>query len=381
VSFSPSRFRRITTEAQLATGRSYNHLLQRLLTPSFYRIHLLLLVIERGIGQISGGTFRVKPGSLFPALHRMEEAGWLESSWGASENNRRAKYYQLTKSGRRQLQAETEQWGPYLTRHRPSARGTLMLRRIANLWRNLAAKREVEHQLDAELRSYVDMLEAEKIRSGIDPARARREALLELGGFDQVKEQVRDVRTGRKLEIAVSDLRQDWRTLCKMPFTTAVVVLSLGVGIGVNTTVFSRIQGVVLQPLPAVAQSGSYENVETRTNTGSYPGLSWPEYKDVRDHVSCFRGLFAFRMVPFYVGEPGSAERIYGLLVSDNYFELLGLKPALGRLIQSQDVSRPGGEPIVVISYEYWQTHFNGSPRVLGQKIRINNCLLSVVGV
>jgi PadR family transcriptional regulator, regulatory protein PadR len=85
--------------------------MQRLLTPSFYRIHLLLLVIERGIGQISGGTFRVKPGSLFPALHRMEEAGWLESSWGASENNRRAKYYQLTKSGRRQLQAETEQWG------------------------------------------------------------------------------------------------------------------------------------------------------------------------------------------------------------------------------------------------------------------------------
>ena len=156
-----------------------------------------------------------------------------------------------------------------------------MMSHIAKLWRNLTAKKEVEHQLDDEVRSYIDMLEAEKIKSGLTPARARREALLEVEGIEQVKEQVRDVRTGRKIEIAVSDLHQAWRTLRNMPLTAAAVLLSLGVGIGVNTTIFSWIQAVIFQPLPAIPQSGSYHSVEARTDTGVYPGLSWSEYKDL----------------------------------------------------------------------------------------------------
>lgn len=253
------------------------------------------------------------------------------------------------------------------------------MRRILRLWRNLTAKRRLENQLDAELRSYVELLEAEKIALGMDPASARREALLEVGGIEQVKEQVRDVRTGRKLEILLSDLHQGWRTIRKMPLTAAVVVLSVGIGIGVNTTVFSWIQAVVFQPLPAVPHSGSYQNVETRTGTGAYPGFSWSEYNDLS--LSSFLGLLAFRMVPFYVGEPGSAERTYGLLISGSYFPLLDLKPALGRFIGPQDVSRPGSEAVAVISYGYWQKHFNGSADALGHKIRVNNYLLSVVGV
>ncbi|MBV8897979.1 MAG: hypothetical protein JO051_15810, partial [Acidobacteriaceae bacterium] len=120
-----------------------------------------------------------------------------------------------------------------------------MISRIAKLWRNLTAKREVEHELDDEIRSYVDLLEAEKIQSGLAPAHAGREARLEVGGIEQVKEQVRDVRTGRKFEILASDLHQAWRTLWNMPLTAAVVLLSLGVGIGVNTTIFSWVQSVI----------------------------------------------------------------------------------------------------------------------------------------
>ena len=153
------------------------------------------------------------------------------------------------------------------------------------------------------------------------------------------------------------------------------------IGIGVNTTIFSWIQAVVFQPLPAISQSGSYQNVEARTDTGAYPGLSWSDYQDVRDRVTSFRGLTAFRMVPFYVGEMGAAERTYGLLISGNYFPLLGLKPALGRFIQPADVSRPGREPVVVISHRYWQTRFGGSLNAIGQTIRVNNYLLTVVGV
>jgi predicted permease len=256
-----------------------------------------------------------------------------------------------------------------------------MLSRIVKLWRNLTAKKEVEHQLDDEIRSYVDMLEAEKIASGLTSEAARRQALVEVGGIEQVKEQVRDLRIGRRFEIVASDLQQAWRTLWNMPLTTAVVLLSLGVGIGVNTTIFSWIQAVILQPLPAVSQSGSYQSIEARTDTGAYPGLSWPEYIDMCDRVRSFRGLLAFRMVPFYVGELGAAERTYGLLISGNYFTLLGLKPAIGRLIQPEDVSRPGREPVVVISYGYWRTRFGGSLNAIGQKIRVNNSLLTVVGV
>ena len=255
------------------------------------------------------------------------------------------------------------------------------MRRIAHLWRNLAAKRKIDDQLEAELRSYVEMLAAEKIARGVDPAAARREALLEMGGVEQVKEQVRDVRNGRTLEVLGSDLYQAWRTLCKMPLTAAIVLLSLGVGIGVNTTIFSWIQAVVFEPLPAVPQSGRYQNIEAVTDSGSYAGMSWLEYNDLRDRLSSFRGLLAFRMVPFYVGEAGRAERTYGLLVSGNYFPLLGLKPFLGRFLNPEDVSRPGGEPVVVISYEYWRTHFGGSLNALGQRIRVNDRLLTVVGV
>jgi predicted permease len=255
------------------------------------------------------------------------------------------------------------------------------MRRILNLWRNLIAKRKLEDQLDAELRSYVDLLEAENIDRGVDPALARRQALLEVGGVEQVKEHVRNARTGRQLEILVSDLYQASRTLCKMPLTATVVVLSLGIGIGVNTTIFSWIQAVVFEPMPSVQQSGSYQNIETLTDSGIYPGVSWPEYNDLRARLSAFRGLLAFRMVPFYVGEAGSAERTYGLLVSGNYFPLLGLKPSLGRFIHPEDALRPGGEAVVVISHAYWQTRFDASPRVLGQRIRVNNCLLTVVGV
>jgi predicted permease len=270
---------------------------------------------------------------------------------------------------------------PHFAGNRARIGGTVIISRIAKLWRNLTAKREVELELDAEIHSFVDLLEAEKMRSGLAPARARREALLEVGGIEQVKEQVRSVRTSRKFEIFASDLYQAWRTNWNMPLTAAVVLLSLGVGIGVNTTIFSWIQSVILQPLPAVPQSGSYQSLEARTDAGTYPGLSWSEYKDVCDRITSFRGLLAFRMVPFYVGESGAAERTYGLLISGNYFSLLGLRPVLGQFIQPGDVSRPGSEPVVVISYDYWQIHFASSLNAIGRKIKVNNCVLTVIGV
>jgi predicted permease len=202
---------------------------------------------------------------------------------------------------------------------------------------------------------------------------------MELGGIEQVKESVRDARAGRLLEMLWSDVRHGWRMILKMPLTAAVVVGSLGVGIGVNATVFSWIQAVVFQPLPGV--SGSFQLVEPRADTGSYPGVSWLEYRDLRESLRSFPDLIGFRMVPFYVGDRGRTERIHGLLVSGNYFRALELRPALGRFIQPEEAARPGGEPVVVISYEFWQAHFGAASDAIGQTLRVNDQPLTIVGV
>ena len=131
------------------------------------------------------------------------------------------------------------------------------------------------------------------------------------------------------------DLRHAWRSIVKMPVLSAVVVVSLGIGIGVNTAVFSWIQAVVLRPLPGVPDAGRFHLIEPRADTGSYPGVSWPEYGDLRERLRSLPELLAFRMAPFTLGEPGRSERIFGLLVSGNYFSALGMRPALGRFLRA----------------------------------------------
>jgi len=179
----------------------------------------------------------------------------------------------------------------------------------------------------------------------------------------------------------IGDLRHAWRMIGRMPGLAAVVIVSLGVGIGVNTAVFSWIQAMVLQPIPGIADASGVQLVEARADTGSYPGVSWLEYRDLHDRMRTLPDLFAYRMVPFNVGESGRSERTHGLLISANYFSGLGLKPALGRFLQPDEASRAGGAPVVIISYSYWQTRFAGSPAALDQTLRVNDRQLTIVGV
>ena len=169
--------------------------------------------------------------------------------------------------------------------------------------------------------------------------------------------------------------------VARMPVLAIVVILSLGVGIGVNVVIFSWIQAVVFQPIPGVADAASFHLVEPRTETGMNPGTSWLEYRDLRERLHTFRDLLAFRMTPLYVGEPGQVERAYGLLVSGNYFTALGLQPARGRFFRLEEVARPGGEPVAVISHEYWQSHLGGAPTAVGQTVRVNGRGITIVGV
>jgi predicted permease len=166
-----------------------------------------------------------------------------------------------------------------------------------------------------------------------------------------------------------------------MPIVAIVVVVSLGLGIGANTVVFAWIQALVLKPIPGVRNPSAFHTVDPITEHGGGPGASWLEFQDLRQRLTVFEDLLAFRMTPLMLGEVGNTERAYGLLVSANYFAALGLEPAAGRFFRPDEVARPGGEPVVVISYAFWRNRYGMAGDVVGRVIRVNERDLAIVGV
>ena len=183
------------------------------------------------------------------------------------------------------------------------------------------------------------------------------------------------------IESFLRDLRQALRAMARMPMLSAVIILSLAVGIGVNTAVFSWIQLFVFNPLPGVGGGGTLHLVEPRAETGSHPGASWKEYGDLQERLTAFESLLAFRMMPLNVGERGQTERTYAQLVSANFFTALEIRPAAGRFLRPDEVSVPGGAPVVVISHDYWQAHLAAAADVVGRTIRVSDRDLTIVGV
>jgi predicted permease len=166
-----------------------------------------------------------------------------------------------------------------------------------------------------------------------------------------------------------------------MPGLSAVVVCSLGVGIGVNTAIFTWIQALVLRPIPGVRDAGSFDLVEPRTDSGTYPGVSWPEYRDLQERLHAFHNLIAYRTMPVSVGEDSRTERALALLVSGNYFSGLDIRPSLGRFLAAGETARPGAEPVVVVSYGFWKARLAGVSNPIGQPLRVNGQNLTIVGV
>ncbi len=255
------------------------------------------------------------------------------------------------------------------------------LKRFLTRLFNLAAKRAQEDRLREEIAEHIALQTAENLRAGLSPMEARRQAMLKFGGVEAMKQDYRAERGLQWIENLLGDLRNAGRTIRRMPGLAAVIVVSLAIGIGVNTTILSWIQMILFQPLPGVSGAANFLLVEPRTERGGYPGASWLEYRDLQTQVPALRDLVASQMVPFNVGEPGKTERTFGQLVSGNYFSALGLKPAIGRFFRPQEAERPGTEPVIVISYDYWQTRFRGAPDVVGQKLRVNERDLAVIGV
>ena len=179
----------------------------------------------------------------------------------------------------------------------------------------------------------------------------------------------------------MTDLRWAWRSIRSTPLLSVVVVCSLAIGVGANTVVFSWLQVVRWKPLPAVSAAWSLYTVEPRTDAGEYLGSSWPDFLDLQRRLTTVEWIEAFRMTPLTVGAAPETSRAAGLFVSGGYFRSLGLKAAAGRLLDADDVAVPGDRPVVVISYDYWQSHLGGAASAIGRTVRVNDVVFTIVGV
>src|ERR1035441_4361203 len=178
------------------------------------------------------------------------------------------------------------------------------------------------------------------------------------------------------------DLRFGLRMSLKSPGFTLVAVLTLAVGIAASTTIFSWIDTVLLRPIPGVANGHELLSFESLTPNGDFMTSSYPDYRDHRDHLKLLAGLAMVRPDPLSIGEEDHAERVWGELVTGNYFALLGVKPALGRFFSPEEYGdKQGGYPVVVISHSLWKRRFRADPGAIGSTIRVNRQQLTIIGV
>lgn len=178
------------------------------------------------------------------------------------------------------------------------------------------------------------------------------------------------------------DVRYSMRLLGRSPGFTAVALISLALGIGANTTIFSWINSTLLNPIPGVAKAGELVAISLGKNVQAPFPLTYPDFAHLRDQTRSFSGLAGFSMTnTMNLTGAGKPERIWGTLASANYFDVLGVRPILGRGFLPEEDLTPGGAPVVVISYRLWQTHFRGGDSILGQTISVNQRTFTIVGV
>jgi predicted permease len=185
------------------------------------------------------------------------------------------------------------------------------------------------------------------------------------------------VQVKRIIEDALRDLHYAIRTLSRSRLFAVTAIVSIALGIGVNALVLSVVNGVLFKPLP-VSDPNSVVFVQTE---GAIPALSFPDYRDMRDRNVTLDGMAGYRITRMDVDAGGSVTRDWGYLATGNYFDLLGIVPAAGRLLQPTDDTAAGASPYAVLSYEYWQSRFAGSASVVGSSIRINRLAYTVLGV
>jgi predicted permease len=245
----------------------------------------------------------------------------------------------------------------------------------------LFTKDRADGDLQAELLEHLEMETAENIRRGMHPDEARRQARLAAGGLTQAAEAVRDQRGLPWVESIVADVRYALRALRRSPGFTAIVVLTLALGIGANTAIFSVVRGVLLKPLPH--REGAklvYLRHSADGPTGANVLFSVPEVRDFRAGVASLAGIAEYSPWSGTILGDHDVVRIDMGLVTGNYFQVMGLSPLLGRLTSPSDDGK-GVPPVMVLTHEFWMSRFGGDSNVVGKQVRMDGLSVTVIGV
>jgi predicted permease len=257
------------------------------------------------------------------------------------------------------------------------------LKRFFTRLLNTAAHREEEERLREEIAEHVLLQTEENLRKGMPAVEARRRAMLKFGGVEAMKQDYRAERGLALVENLLQDTRIALRMLRKAPGLTALVVITLGLGIGMSSGVFSMVDALIFRPYP-VPHSSNVVTLVGATKDTDFENFSYREYLDIRDKTKSYNGVIANAPLEeaAFSADPGAAPRVRGVMVvSGNYFRVLGVEPTLGRGFRDDEDQVPGRDAVVVLGPEFWKHEFGGEPTVLGRTVRLNGKEFTVIGV
>src|ERR1700722_13095495 len=250
---------------------------------------------------------------------------------------------------------------------------------------NWLRRGSLERQLDRGLQYPLDRRVADFTAAGISDSEARRRAAVELG-LAQAREEVRDVWLTRGLRDFLYDLRFSARSFLRSPGFTAATLLSLALGIGATTAIYSLVDQVILQALPVreperlVLVDWNGDDLITYAN-GSFNLMPYPICRDLQQQTRFLDGVLCRAEIQVNLTAGSDPRPVAAEIVSGSYFRVLGVGPALGRVIEPEDDAAPGAGPVVVLSYDFWQAQFGGVADIVGRKVLIGNRPMTVVGV
>jgi putative ABC transport system permease protein len=256
-----------------------------------------------------------------------------------------------------------------------------MARKMRRIVRFFMRRDALEREMDRELRFHIERQAEENMTRGMSPEQALRAARMSVGGLEGVKEECRDARLGRPIEATLQDVRYGARVLRKNPGFALAAILTLALGIGANTAIFSVVYGILLRPLPYRngAELVVLHQQAPKTGLLDVP-FSAHEIFDYRDGNHTLAGVVEHHTMSFLLLSKNSAERVNAAVVSPNFFDTLGVKPLMGRTFVASD-DNPGADAVLVLSYKYWQTRHGGDPNIVGKVFRMNNRPHTVIGI
>ena len=249
--------------------------------------------------------------------------------------------------------------------------------------RSILRRRRVERELDEELQFHLEQKTEEGIADGLPPDEARYRAMRAMGGLEQRKEEMRDMRRVHWLTDFLDDVPYAIRSLRRTPGLAAFVVITIALGIGMTSTPFSMLDALIFRPYP-VPHPRDVVTLVSTSHDNSFDSFSYREYLDIRDHTKSYDGVIANATVGAvgFSAEPGATPLVRGgLLVSGNYFRVLGVEPKLGRGFREDEDQVPGRDAVVVLGPDFWKREFAGDPSVVGRIIRLNGTDFTVIGV